>query len=208
MDTYLYIDCDGVIYDTIKVGFKDMEQSGIDLTNVGEIDKFFKQCDWNDLINRAGEINDSIYKILKLKESNRFKDVSIATHHCSYQEAVTKLIKFYEDFNSKTNNSVKVQGSYNVNIPNKNKYDLKINVYNIPRKIKKNHVLLANNNILVDDAKEKIIDWVNDGGIGVLFNTNVDELIYPDNNTPYYVTNDLLDLFEVLDNINSKKKVR
>ncbi len=162
----LYIDCDGVIFDTIVVAFSDMELMGIDTTNQEAITNYFRNVNWEDLIKRSGEINDSCMKILKLKASNVFNLVAVATHHCSYLEGKVKKDEFNEL------------------LPN-------IQVFNIPKSIEKHYAVKANNNILVDDSKEKIIGWVNAGGIGVLFDKNNSNLIFPTNDKPYFITNDL-----------------
>lgn len=80
-----------------------------------------------------------------------------------------------------------------------------IQVFNIPRKIEKHFALKANKNILVDDSVSKINGWVQAGGIGVLFDKDVDTLIYP-NDTPYFITNNLSDLVLINNYINELEK--
>ena len=170
----LYIDCDGVIFDTIKVAFNEMREIGVNLKDESAIDDYFKNCDWSRLIEISRIINDSIEKIKILSESGDFKSVNVATHRCSYLEGVIKTEKFKEL------------------IPN-------IKIITIPRKIAKHFAVPASNHILIDDAKSKIIDWINAGGIGILFSEKVNRLIYPDelDNQGYYITNDLLDALVV-----------
>ena len=169
----LYIDCDGVIFNTIKVAFKEMKELGVDTKNEDAITEYFKNCDWNKLINEGGIINDSIEKIKILAESESFNSVQVATHRCSYIEGVIKT----EIFNEL--------------IPN-------IKIVTIPKKIPKHYALPSHGHILIDDAKHKIIDWVNDGGIGILFTEKVNHLIYPyESNNNYFITNDLLDVLVV-----------
>ena len=166
----IYIDFDGVLYDTVKFAFSEMKRKGIDITNQEDITEYFKNVDWKQLIKNGGILNDSIKKLQILIDSNEFERVEIATHRCSYIEGVIKT----NDLKSK--------------IP-----DLKITT--IPKKIAKNYALKAENNILIDDDKKKILSWINDEGIGVLFSDKVNHLIMPyelgDN--PYYITNNLLD---------------
>ena len=181
MKRNLYIDCDGVIFDTIIVAFSDMELLGIDTKDDLMITKYFQNIDWINLINRSGQINDSCKKIIELANSNIFNNVAVATHHCSYNEGKMKKIKFNEL------------------LPN-------IQVFNIPKKIEKHFALKANKNILVDDSLKKINGWINAEGYGVLFKKDVDTLIYPTNDAPYFITNDLSDLKIINDYINEYEK--
>ena len=169
----LYIDCDGVIFNTIKPAFNEMKKLGIDLKDQNKITEYFKYCDWNYLINTGGQINNSIEKIKILSDSNYFNSVNVATHRCSYIEGVIKT-----------------------NIFKKLIPDVKI--ITIPKKIGKHFALPASNHILIDDAKSKVIDWINHGGIGILFSEDVDRLIYPnEQDNIYFITNDLLDIIKV-----------
>ena len=180
----LYIDCDGVIFNTIKPAFKEMKSLGVDLDNQDAITDYFRKCDWNKLIELGGPINNSIEKIKILYESNEFERVNVATHRCSYLEGVIKRNKF------------------NNLIPH-------INIFTIPKDIPKQFALKAPGNILIDDAKRKIEEWVNDGGIGILFKQDVNGLIYPGelDNPNYFITNDLLDSL-VVNNLYKEKTYR
>lgn len=164
----LYIDCDGVIFDTIRYGFIEMKELGVNTKNDDDITEYFRNCDWNKLIDLGGIINEATEKIKILDESNEFNTVQVATHRCSYLEGVIKTDKFKEL------------------IPN-------VKIITIPKKISKHHALNARGNILIDDAKSKILDWINDGGIGILFSEQVDHLIYPNDQNNYFITNNLLD---------------
>ena len=170
----LYIDFDGVLFDTISYAFLEMKKLGVDLSNDDAITDYFTKANWHELIKQGGVLNDSIKKLEILIESNEFERVEVATHRCSYEEGVIKT------------NDLKLR------IPS-------LKVTTIPRKIDKHFALKSHDNILIDDAKSKILSWINDGGIGILFNQKVDHLIYPyelgDN--PYYITNDLLDALVV-----------
>ena len=176
----LYIDCDGVIFNTIKPAFKEMKEMGIDLNNQDAITEYFKNCDWHKLIHTGGQINNSIEKIKQLADSNVFNTVNVATHRCSYIEGVVKT----EIFNEL--------------IPN-------VKIITIPKRLGKHFALPANNHILIDDAKSKVIDWIKHGGIGVLFSEDVNRLIYPQEfNNDYFIINDLLDVIKVNDYYKEK----
>ena len=70
--TKLYLDCDGVILDTINMSYKMIKNKG--LTNEKDIEHFYKNLSWEELIIEAGEINNSIEKI---KELTKVYDVEI-----------------------------------------------------------------------------------------------------------------------------------
>ena len=179
----LYIDCDGVIFDTVKLAFAEMKKLNVDISNDDAITDYFKKVDWSYLINKSGPINNSIEKIKELIESQEFESVQVATHRCSFPEGAIK------------------EKEFKLLIPN-------LKIVTIPKKIEKHHALNARENILIDDAKSKVINWINDGGIGILFSQKVDHLIYPNEfDNPYYITNDLLDAL-VINNLLKEKTYR
>lgn len=181
-----YFDCDGVLFDTIKVSFEEL---GLDYKNIPtdpniqkELSEYYKKVDWLDLLNRGGEINEACKKLIVLKNLDIFKNMAVATHRHSYlNEGVSKKQIFNE----------RAKG---------------ITVFDIPYKIPKEVALNSIGNILVDDSKSKITSWVNSGGIGVLFNDSVNELILPNENTPYFITSEILDVIKVNFLLNYLKK--
>ena len=84
----LYLDCDGVILDTINFTYKMIKERGI---SEDKIDDFFKNLSWENLIEEAGEINNSIEKI---KELSKYFDVEILTHVNSEEEIRAKFKYF------------------------------------------------------------------------------------------------------------------
>ena len=169
-----YFDCDGVLLDTITTSFKDMNLELGREYRTPDIVNYYKNINWVDLINRSGEIKNSCRKLLILKNLDLFKNIGIATHRNTYMnEGVAKRNYF-------------------------NKHAKGITVFDIPIKLEKHFALKADDNILVDDSKKKILGWINDGGIGVLFDQNASELLLPDESRPYYVTNNLLDLMKII----------
>ena len=56
----LYLDCDGVILDTINKSYQMLKDNGI--TDPFQIQEFYRNLDWNKLIIEAGEIDNSIIK--------------------------------------------------------------------------------------------------------------------------------------------------
>ena len=185
MNRHLYIDCDGVIFDSIKYAFLEMEKLGVDLQDQVAIDNYFRDANWENLLSPDKIINDSIKKINELRDSWMFLGIHVLTHVSSFYEAVykTELIE------------PQIEG---------------VGVITIPRKIGKERIVNPFDNILVDDALYKVKDWINHGGIGVLFKQDVNRLIKPfefQNDQNYFITNDLADLLEIQRILNSRRKV-
>ena len=106
-----------------------------------KIDDFFKNLSWENLIEEAGEINNSIEKI---KELSKYFDVEILTHVNSEEEIRAKFKYF-----------TKV-------LP-----DIKLNV--VPKIIKKGDIVNPKGAILVDDFMPNLEDWYEMGGIPIKF---------------------------------------
>lgn len=135
----LYLDCDGVILDTIHRSYKMLEEEGINTEP--EITIFYSNICWESLIKESGEINNSIEKI---KELTRYFDIEILTHVNSEKESKVKINYFSE----------KLPG---------------INVITVPKVIKKADYVNANKAILVDDYSSNLEYWKEKGGIPVKF---------------------------------------
>ena len=134
----LYLDCDGVILDTINYTYKMIKEMGIPKE---KIDDFYKKLSWKNLIEKAGQIDDSIEKIKKLSKSF---DVEILTHVNS-EEEIREKFKYF----------TKV-------LP-----DIKLNV--VPKIIKKGDIVDPKGAILVDDFYPNLDYWQEMGGISVKF---------------------------------------
>lgn len=134
----LYLDCDGVILDTINFTYKMIKERGI---SEDKIDDFFKHLSWKNLIEEAGEINNSIEKI---KELSKYFDVEILTHVNS-EEEIREKFKYF----------TKV-------LP-----DIKLNV--VPKIIKKGDIVNPKGAILVDDFMPNLEYWYEMGGIPIKF---------------------------------------
>lgn len=135
----LYLDCDGVILDTIRKSYEIIENKN--LTTEDEIHIFYKNINWEELIIISGEIDNSISKIKVLCE--RF-DIEILTHVNSENEVRAKS----EYFSKK--------------LP-------EINVITVPKSIDKCDMINPNGAILVDDFIPNLEKWKEKGGIPVKF---------------------------------------
>lgn len=146
--TKLYLDCDGVILDTINMSYKMIKNKG--LTNEKDIEHFYKNLSWEELIIEAGEINNSIEKI---KELTKVYDVEILTHVNSDGEIIAKLNYFKEV------------------LPG-------VKVVAVPKEIRKADAVDPKGNILVDDFLGNLDYWHEKGGISIKFSDSGKKCIY------------------------------
>lgn len=135
----LYLDCDGVILDTINMTYKMLKEKNI--TKHSEVEDFYRKINWDILIIEAGEIDNSIEKIKKI--INHF-DVEILTHVNSEGEAIAKK-KYFKEV-----------------LPT-------VNVITVPKEIKKADFVDPKGAILVDDYLPNLEYWYEKGGIPIKF---------------------------------------
>ena len=151
MKNILYIDCDGVIFNTMETAFNMMKINNIDINDGKIVDNFFKNVSWDILLENSIVINDAINKIIELSSKNIYKDVII----------LTKLSGNYYEEGLK-------RKTFALLLPN-------TKVITLPRNYDKALIVNSTNNILVDDEEKNIISWNNYGGIGIRFTKdNVD----------------------------------
>lgn len=140
----LYIDFDGVILDTLAPVYKLAKELNIDIkTQTKEVGKLFSKIDWEELIEDADELNDSVAAIKKLAESGKF-NISILTHINSLKEAKTK-INFLDGITSD------------------------LTIIPVPKDVSKTKMTQTVGAILVDDFSGNLKEWEAAGGIGVKF---------------------------------------
>lgn len=144
----LYLDCDGVILDTINMTYKMIREKG--LTEHSDIENFYRKLSWDTLIIEAGEIDNSIEKIKKL--INHF-DVEILTHVNSEGEVIAK-VKYFKEV-----------------LPT-------VNVITVPKKIEKANFIDPKGAILVDDYLPNLEYWYKKGGIPIKFSDSGKECKY------------------------------
>ena len=135
----LYLDCDGVILDTINKSYEMIKDRN--LQGEEDIRGFYRDLDWEELIILSGEIDDSISKIKKLSE---FFDVEILTHVNSDNESIVK------------------NNYFNNKLPG-------INVISVPKTMHKCDIVNPSGTILVDDFVPNLEKWEEKGGIAVKF---------------------------------------
>lgn len=149
----LYIDFDGVILDTIKVTYELLKKEGIDKKDEPNVIRFYSRLDWKDLLLTTPIINDAHITIQKVIDSGRF-NVTILTHVVSLDEAVEK-VKYIR------------------------KYFKDITVIPVPKAISKTKMVHTKDAILIDDYAKNLVEWEEEGGIGILFSTELEEKGYP-----------------------------
>ena len=152
MENILYIDCDGVIFNTIETAFKIMKENNIDITDNKKVDYFFRNTSWGFLLERSIIINDIINKIIKLSNQGLYKEVII----------LTKLSGNYTEERLK-------RETFKVLLPN-------MKIITLQREYDKAFIVPSRNNILVDDEEKNIISWNENGGIGIRFIRNTPDL--------------------------------
>ncbi len=142
----LYIDFDGVILDTIDVAsdiyFGDREHDGYPPRS------FYEKLDWDKLLNKCHEINNSITNIKKLINSNLF-NVKILTHVVCNNEKCAKT-KYLE---SRLRD---------------------IEIITVDKNMNKSDAVDARGAVLVDDYSGNLDLWKKSLGIPIKF-TNKDK---------------------------------
>lgn len=138
----LYLDCDGVILDTINTSYKMMEEQNIETDEDRKI--FYSNLDWKELITKSGEIDNAIEKIKALA---KVYDVEVLTHIISEEEINAKREYF-------------------------NKMLPDINIIYVPKNIRKADYVNPENSILVDDFLPNLEYWEEKGGIPIKFSSS------------------------------------
>lgn len=144
----LYLDCDGVILDTINKSYQILRERNI--VKEHERRKFYIDTNWDELIKISGEIDNSISKI---KILTNYFDIKILTHVNSDKEASAKISYF-------------------------KKVLPEIEVIIVPKNIEKANMLDPNGTLLVDDYYPNLEKWKEKGGIPVKFSDSGKEYDY------------------------------
>ena len=139
----LYLDFDGVLVDTITVTYEMMKELGIEISNTNLVCNFYKNLDWNNLLNNINEIDKAFYYIQILKETKIY-NISILTTVNSLQEMIAKIVYI-------------------------RKKDKDINIICVPKGVEKCNVVKPKNSILVDDYSGNLNTWYENEGIPIKF---------------------------------------
>lgn len=147
--TKVYLDCDGVILDTINKSYQIFKDKGIKTEE--ERKEFYSNISWKKLIIESGEINNSISKI---KELLKYFDIEILTHIYTDNELKEKINYF------------------GIVLPG-------VNVIGVPKTIEKADFIDPTNAVLVDDFTHNLDYWKEKGGISIKFSSSDKECAYP-----------------------------
>jgi len=139
----LYLDCDGVILDSITTTYELLGKEKIDTTDYNNVKKFYEELDWNYVLEITPILNDSINAIKNIIASNLY-DVEILTHVNSLHEAEVK-IKWFNEV-----------------LPG-------INVIPTKKEIAKCDMVDPKGAILVDDFLGNLDLWHKKGGISIKY---------------------------------------
>lgn len=152
----IYIDFDGVIFDTETLLFgKEYKQAKLD-PNFDSI-KYVHNLNWYDMILKSKEINNSISLLKEFKTK-----VEILTKINTLDNEATAKIRILRSLG------------------------IKSNIILVPFNLKKTDVVDAKNNILIDDTVHNLDDWKLNNGIPIYFNKDNCDLDNWDNiNTKY-----------------------
>ncbi len=153
-NNYTFIDFDGVILDSEERMLERKYNLGLhDHKNESEFDAYFEYTnlhpeEWEYILKEAKSINNSV-EIIKELESLR-KNIAILTKIHTLQEMKIKTEVLRED--------------------------LKIlcPVIFVPPGVKKHQVVIPNHQLLIDDSKKNIKRWIENEGIGLIFDSTID----------------------------------
>ena len=152
-DEIVYLDLDGVILDSEQrmlerkydVGFHDQKDPK-------QFDAYFEYTnshleEWDYIIRGAKSINNSVEIVKELQQLK--KRIAI----------LTKIHTLYEM-------RVKVDDL-------RNNRGITIPIIFVPPEVKKHEVIIPNNQLLVDDSKKNIRNWIINGGRGLIFDETI-----------------------------------
>jgi len=154
INDYTFIDFDGVILDSEERMLERKYNLGLhDHNNESEYEKYFEYTnthpeEWLYILKEAKSINNSV-EIIKELESLKRK-IAILTKIHTLQEMKLKTEVLRED--------------------------LKIlcPVIFVPPGVKKHEVIIPNQQLLIDDSKNNIKRWIENGGKGLIFEPTIE----------------------------------
>lgn len=155
MEGYTFIDFDGVILDSEERMLERKYDVGYhDHKNKNEYDEYFNYTnlhpeEWDYIIREAKSINNSVEIIQELEILKR--KIAILTKIHTLYEMKTKI----EDL--------------------RNHRKIQCPVFFVPSGVKKHQIVIPNNQLLIDDSKNNIKGWIENGGKGLIFDPSISE---------------------------------
>ncbi len=150
---YTFIDFDGVILDSEKRMLERKYNLGLcDHENESEFDTYFEYTnlhpeEWKYIIKEAKSINNSV-EIIKELEILK-KKIAILTKIHTLQEMRVKTEVLRENMK------------------------ILCPIIFVPPGIKKHQIIIPNNQLLIDDSKNNIKWWIENGGRGLIFDSTI-----------------------------------
>ena len=144
-----YIDFDDVIMNTSEVIIKKYNNDESAPIVYFDDDEYIKNYNWDSLLHESKPINNAI-EIIKSFDPN---EVTILTKIISLENEGIAKVKFIREMG------------------------IKCNIILVPEHIKKTDVVMAKNNVLIDDGLKNLDDWEKAGGKAIFFdrfNTGID----------------------------------
>ncbi len=177
----LYIDCDGVIIDTITTIIVELNKLGYDYQQVKKDNEFMTnflshQFSFSQEFPNIPIIDDNISKINQINKTKVFNCIAILTHVITPEEADVKIKRFHDE------------------LP-------EIKVIPVPKIELKSSFVPVKNAILVDDYPQNTLDWYTKGGIGINYKE-------ASSNENIPTINDLLELIPIFSQEQNSPKTR
>lgn len=136
----LYLDCDGVILDTVANDIYE-KLASMGIFTEKERSEYFAKLNWEEYIVERGEINNACEKIIELC---KYFDVEILTHVHSENEGKAKTKYFAKKIPS-------------------------VKITTVPKSINKADFVEAKGSILVDDYLPNLDYWSQKGGVSIKY---------------------------------------
>lgn len=153
MEDYTFIDFDGVVLDSEERMLERKYNIGLcNHKDKSQFEQYFEYTnshpeEWNYIINEANQINNSVEIIKELESLN--KKIAILTKIHTLYEMKIKV----ED----------IRENRKINCP----------IIFVPEGSKKHHVIIPNGQILIDDSSKNINGWIDNGGVGYIFDSSL-----------------------------------
>ena len=155
MEEYTFIDLDGVILDSEERMLERKNKAGFtDDKGQKGYDAYFEYTnmhpeEWDYIIRGAKSINDSV-EIIRELEFLKKKIAILTKSHTLYEMKVKT-----EDFREHR----KIQSP----------------IIFVPPEIKKHQIIIPCKQLLIDDSKNNIKNWIENGGEGIVFDSKIAE---------------------------------
>ena len=140
----IYFDCDGFLLNTIGKAIELAKEGGFIHDTYDGLHEFFLQVNWEDLIKKAGVLDNAIEKIRLLLQNDDY-DIEILTKISGGEAEIAAKTAFFD-----------------VELPG-------VDITTVDFDKAKNEVVDPVDAVLIDDEPRNVLKWRAAGGIGILF---------------------------------------